>query len=71
MSETDPVIDTVRALLAAAHLPASDAEIEAYAIGYPGLRAGVEALYAAPEVRYLDPALRFQADPGPAADWAG
>ncbi|MCE0768201.1 hypothetical protein LWC35_35690 [Pseudonocardia kujensis] len=64
-------IDTVRALLQEAGIPASDVEIEAYATAYPGIRAGVEALYAPAEVRYLDPALRFRADAvGPETDWA-
>jgi hypothetical protein len=64
-------VETIRALLREASIPASDTEIEAYAAAYPHLRAGVEALYAPPEVRYLDPALRFRADAvGPETDWA-
>jgi hypothetical protein len=64
--------ETVRALLRAAGLPASDPEIAAYAAGFAGLRAGVEMLYAAPEVRHVDPALRFRADAGdPATGLAG
>ena len=67
----DEVETTVRALLGAAHLPASDTEIATLAAGYPALQAGVAQLYTPPEVRYLDPALRFRADAvRPAQDWA-
>ncbi|MFC4946982.1 hypothetical protein [Pseudonocardia sp. GCM10023141] len=63
---------TVRALLAAARIPASDAEVTGLTAAYPGIRAGIEELYAAPEVRYLDPALRFRAEAvGPETGWAG
>jgi len=78
MTTTDTTItdttttDTVRSLMREARIPASDAEIAAYAAAYPGVRAGVEALYAPVEVRYLDPALRFRADAvGPETPWAG
>jgi hypothetical protein len=64
-------VDTVRSLLRGAGIPASDTEIEACAATYPSVRAGVEALYVPPEVRYLDPAPRFRADAvGPETDWA-
>jgi hypothetical protein len=60
-SMTDGTIALVRTMLAMAALPASDDEITAYAVAYPAHRAGVEALYAVPAARYVDPALRFQA----------
>jgi hypothetical protein len=46
--------NAVRTMLAAARLPASEPEIAALTAGYPAMQAGVEALYAPPEVRYLD-----------------
>jgi hypothetical protein len=61
--------NTVAALLAAAGLPASDTEIAALAANYPAHRAGVDALYAPPAVRYADPALRFRAQ-ARITDWA-
>lgn len=67
-----PDIDTVRALLAAAGLPASEAEIEAHAAAYPELREKIAALYAAGDMRDLSPALRFRADTaGSEVDRAG
>ena len=54
-------IDTVRELLGAAGLPASEAEIEAYASAYPELRERIAGLYAAVDMRDLPPALRFRA----------
>jgi hypothetical protein len=70
MSDVD-AMGTVRVLMREAGIPASDPEIEAYAAAHPVVRAGVEALYAPAEVRYLDPALRFRADAvGPETDWA-
>jgi hypothetical protein len=59
----------VRMLLAAAGLPASDAEVAALAEHYPALRQATDALYTPPEVRYADPALRFRAD-AQIVDWA-
>jgi hypothetical protein len=62
---------TVRALLGAARIPASDAEVSGLTAAYPGIRAGIEELYATPEARYMDPALRFRAEAvGPDTDWA-
>jgi hypothetical protein len=58
----------LRMLLDAAGLPASDAEVAALTEQYPAMRAGVDALYAPPEVRYADPALRFRADAA-ITDW--
>ena len=55
-------VTTVRALLGAAGLPASDTEIEAYSSGFPGLRAGLDMLHNAAGARYIDPALRFRAE---------
>jgi hypothetical protein len=70
---TDPTPENpaavVRTLLAAAHLPASDREVGALADGYAGQRAAVDALYAAPGVRYVDPALRFRAE-ARLTDWS-
>ncbi|RKN39040.1 hypothetical protein [Streptomyces hoynatensis] len=61
--------ERVRALLAAAGLPASEAEIRRFAAAYPGYRAAADALYAVPEARYADPALRFRAE-ARITDWA-
>lgn len=62
---------TVATLLDQAGIPASDAEVDALATAHPTFRAGVDALYAPTEVRYLDPALRFRAEAvGPETDWA-
>ena len=58
----------VRMLLDAAGLPASDEEVAALAAHYPALREATDALYAPPEVRYADPALRFRAD-AQIVDW--
>lgn len=59
----------VRTLLAAAGLPASAGEIDALAAHYPAHRAAVDGLYAVPEARYVDPALRFAAA-ARIVDWA-
>jgi hypothetical protein len=61
--------ETVRLLLTAAALPATEPEIQALATAYPHQRAAVDALYAAPGVRYADPALRFRAE-ARITDWA-
>lgn len=67
----DEAMTTVRTLLVASGLPATEEEVTALAAGYPALRASVDELYAAPEVRYLDPALRFRADAvSVGIDWA-
>lgn len=66
---TDDTTAMVRTMLATAGLPASDEEIAAYAMAYPAHRAGVEALYAVPAARYVDPALRFQST-ARIEDWA-
>lgn len=68
----NPKVDhatTVRAFLAASDLPAFDDEIAVIAAGYSGLRAGINALYAVPDVRYADPTLRFQPDVAPSTAW--
>lgn len=62
-------VAAVRALFIAAGLPASDAEIAGIATGYPGMRAGIDALYSVPGSRYADPALRFHPDVGRSIDW--
>ncbi|KWF32960.1 hypothetical protein WL86_29855 [Burkholderia diffusa] len=67
--EADAVA-TVRALFYASGLPASDVEIAGIAKGYPGLRAGINALYDVPGARYSDPAMRFLPDVGTSPDWA-
>ena len=62
---------TVATLLGAAGIPASSGEISEAVGAYPMLRAGVESLYALPEARYADPALRFRAEAvGQETDWA-
>ncbi|PXX57624.1 hypothetical protein DFR70_11752 [Nocardia tenerifensis] len=54
-------MNDIDALLAAAGLPASAAEIAGLAMTYPAYRAAVDALYAVPAARYADPATRFHA----------
>ncbi|WP_378740129.1 hypothetical protein [Nocardia brasiliensis] len=54
-------VDTVRALLDAACLPATEAEIRALATGFVAYRASINALYTVEAARYADPALRFRA----------
>lgn len=60
MSAED-VTGTVRGLLAAAGLPASDDEVHWLAVAYPGLRALVDGLFTVDAARYAAPALRFEA----------
>ncbi|GAA2156909.1 hypothetical protein [Actinomadura napierensis] len=70
-SPDDPrVIAEVGLLMSRAALPLSAAELAELAASYPLQQAGVEALYAVPEARYTDPALRFRAD-ARITDWAG
>ncbi|HVV09866.1 hypothetical protein [Amycolatopsis sp.] len=59
----------MKTLLAAAKLPASEAEVAALAAGYEAQRAAVDALYDVPAARYVDPALRFRAA-ARIEDWA-
>ncbi|GAA4658131.1 MULTISPECIES: hypothetical protein [Amycolatopsis] len=61
--------EVLKNLLAAAQLPASEAETAAYVSAYEMHRAAVDALYAVPAARYVDPALRFRAA-GRIEDWA-
>jgi hypothetical protein len=61
--------EVTKTLLAAAQLPASEAESTAYAAGYETQRAAVDALYDVPAARYVDPALRFRAA-ARIEDWA-
>lgn len=61
-------VDTVRALLDTACLPASEAEIRALAAGFGAYRASIDALYAVDAARYADPALRFRAQ-AQCAEW--
>ena len=49
---------TVRVLLEAAGIPASEDEIAKFVEMYPALRSGADALYSN-EWRYEEPALRF------------
>ncbi|GAB3564257.1 hypothetical protein GCM10027445_07780 [Amycolatopsis endophytica] len=58
-----------RGLLDAAGLVASEEELAAYAPAYAGQRLAMDALYAVPEARYTDPALRFRAG-ARIEDWA-
>lgn len=59
---------TVRALLGAAGIPATEEEIAQLAVDYPRLRALVEILHTMPAARYEAPALHF--DPtAPMAPW--
>lgn len=53
--------DIIRTLLDAAGLPASGAEIAGLATTYLAFRAAIDALYAVPAARYVDPATRFHA----------
>jgi hypothetical protein len=59
-----------RAMLAAAGLSPSEAEITSICAGYPAFRAAIDVLYQVPEARYADPALRFRAADTAQADWA-
>ncbi|MEV1172661.1 hypothetical protein [Nonomuraea sp. NPDC049784] len=61
--------EIVGQLLTAAGLTVPEDEIALIAAGYELQRAGVDALYAVPEARYVDPALRFRAD-ARIVDWA-
>jgi hypothetical protein len=69
-TQTQPSTDeaTVRTLLAAAGIPASEEEILTFAEDYPRLRGMAELLHAVPEARYEAPGLLF--DPTPTfAEW--
>ncbi|GAA2146868.1 hypothetical protein [Actinomadura napierensis] len=75
MTETDlpplpPAIDPrvlaeVGLLLSRARLPLSAVELAELAASYPLQQAGIEALYAVPEARCVEPTLRFRADGRP------
>ena len=67
MTETD-VESTVRTLLSVAGLSPSEDEIAILVQAYPGHKAGIESLYAIPEVKYGAPGLVFNANPT-FADW--
>ncbi|MFI0357661.1 hypothetical protein [Actinomadura sp. 9N407] len=59
---TDPqAIEDLRRLLARSGLVPSDAELAALAGSLEAQQMGIELLYAVPEARYADPALRFRA----------
>ncbi|MFB8275453.1 hypothetical protein [Nocardia colli] len=53
--------EIIRTLLNAAGLPANSAEIAGLATTYLAYRAAIDALYAVPAARYVDPATRFHA----------
>jgi hypothetical protein len=61
--------EVLKNLLAAAQLPASEAETAAYETAYVAQRAAVDALYEVSAARYVDPALRFRAG-ARIAQWA-
>jgi hypothetical protein len=65
----DETTRTVRLMLDASALPATELETQALAAAYPLQRKAVNALYEAPDVRYADPALRFRAQ-ARITDWA-
>jgi hypothetical protein len=69
MPDTSPET-AVRAMLAAAGLAPSEAEIVSLCAGYPAFRTAIDVLYQVPEARYADPALRFRAADTARADWA-
>ncbi|MGV0044941.1 hypothetical protein ACRU13_09300 [Mycobacterium colombiense] len=54
---------TVLALLAAAGLSPSDAELEMLVEQYPFMRAASDLMWLTPEIRYERPALVFKVDP--------
>jgi hypothetical protein len=55
-------------LLGLAGLPAFPEERETITASYEQLRAGIDSMYRMEATRYIDPALRFDADPT-FADW--
>ncbi|MCW2916189.1 MAG: hypothetical protein JWN52_4257 [Actinomycetia bacterium] len=59
----------VGVLLARAGLPAGEPQIAMLAAGYDLQNTGIAMLYAVPEARYADPALRFRAD-ARIVDWS-
>jgi hypothetical protein len=65
----DDVESTVRTLLTIAGLGPSDDEVATLVAAYPMFKAGIDSLYAIPEVRYGAPGLIFTATPT-FADWA-
>jgi len=71
MSSVPPPGDTeatVRALVAAAGLSPSEAEMAALIAGYPELRSRMDTMHALTEARYESPSLVF--DPEPTfAEW--
>jgi hypothetical protein len=67
----DPrLVADIGSALARAGLPVTGHEITKLVPGYQAQNAGVEMLYAVPEARYADPALRFRAD-ARITDWFG
>ncbi|MEW2359653.1 hypothetical protein [Spirillospora sp. NPDC029432] len=54
-------VDETRRLMARSGLTPTDTELTAFAAALDMQRAGIDLLYAVPEARYADPALRFQA----------
>jgi hypothetical protein len=70
---SDSELATVRTALASFGVTAGDgpgaclpeAELRSIARGWDAQRAAIDQLYAIAETRYIDPALRFRADPTP------
>ncbi|MFB4318312.1 hypothetical protein [Actinomadura sp. 21ATH] len=54
-------VEETRRLMARSGLTPTDAELAAFAAAFDMQRAGIDLLYAVPEARYADPALRFRA----------
>jgi len=70
MTTADPDDEaTVRMVLEASRIPATDAEVAALVPAYRQLRAMADLLHAVPDARYASPALHF--DPVPTfVSWA-
>jgi hypothetical protein len=61
---------TVRSALTSFGVSPAEDELASIAHGWDLQRAAIDRLYAAPEARYAEPALRFKAD-AVAVDWTG
>lgn len=68
-NNADDPTERVRSMLKAAALPATEEEITAIAAAYPIHRAAVDALYHVGGIKYVDPAMRFNAA-GRISAWA-
>jgi hypothetical protein len=67
---SDSELATVRSALASFGVSPTEAELSSIALGWDLQRAAIDRLYAAPEARYAEPALRFHAD-AVAVEWTG